>query len=51
MRRLLVWTLLLLFLLSGCAGAPQSREVGSTAVVSVLGAEGAGEDLRLLAAA
>ena len=28
--------LLLLFLLSGCAGAPQSREVGSTAVVSVL---------------
>lgn len=50
MRRLLALTLLLA-LLTGCAGTPQSREVGSTAVVSVLGAEPAGRDLRLLAAA
>lgn len=50
MRRLLALTLLLA-LLTGCAGTPQSREVGSTAVVSVLGAEPAGRELRLLAAA
>lgn len=50
MRRLVVPVLLVL-LLTGCAGTPQSREAGSTAVVSVLGAEPAGEDLRLLAAA
>lgn len=50
MRRLLALTLLLA-LLTGCAGTPQSREVGSTAVVSVLGAEPAGRALRLLAAA
>ena len=50
MRRLLALTLLLA-LLTGCAGTPQSREAGSTAVVSVLGAEPAGRDLRLLAAA
>ncbi len=50
MRRLLALTLLL-SLLTGCAGTPQSREVGATAVVSVLGAEPAGRDLRLLAAA
>lgn len=50
MRKLLALTLLL-SLLTGCAGTPQSREVGATAVVSVLGAEPAGRDLRLLAAA
>lgn len=50
MRRLLALTLLLA-LLTGCAGTPQSREAGATAVVSVLGAEPAGRQLRLLAAA
>lgn len=50
MRRLLALTLLLA-LLTGCAGTPQSREVGATAVVGVLGAEPAGRQLRLLAAA
>lgn len=50
MRKLLALTLLLA-LLTGCAGTPQSREVGATAVVGVLGAEPAGGDLRLLAAA
>lgn len=51
MRRLLALSLSLLLLLTGCAGTPQSRETGSTAVVSVLGVEPAGEGLRLLAAA
>lgn len=50
MRKLLALTLLLA-LLTGCAGTPQSREAGATAVVSVLGAEPAGRQLRLLAAA
>lgn len=50
MRRLLALTLLLP-LLTGCTGTPQSREAGATAVVSVLGAEPAGRQLRLLAAA
>ncbi len=38
-------------LLTGCAGTPQSREAGRTAVVSVLGAEPAPEGLRIHAAA
>ena len=38
-------------LLTGCAGTPQSREAGSTLEVSVLGAEAAGDRLRLTAAA
>ena len=37
--------------LTGCAGTPQSRETGSTLVVSVLGAEAAGDRLCLTAAA
>ena len=49
MRRMLVVLLLgcLLGCLSGCAGTPQSRESGSNAVVSLLGAEGAGGKLTL----
>lgn len=43
--------LLAAVLLTGCAGTPQSREAGSTLEVSVLGAEAAGDDLRLTAAA
>jgi hypothetical protein len=52
MRRMLVVLLLgcLLGCLSGCAGTPQSRESGSNAVVSLLGAEGAGGKLTLYAA-
>ena len=55
MRRMAALLFLLLLLLTtcltGCAGAPQSRESGATAVVSVLGVEPAGEGIRLLAAA
>ena len=55
MRRMVALLFLLLLLLTtcltGCAGAPQSRESGATAVVSVLGVEPAGEGIRLLAAA
>ncbi len=40
----------LLLSLSGCAGTPQSRETGSNAVVSLLGAEGAGGGCTLYAA-
>src|SRR5699024_4058321 len=54
-RRMAALLFLLLLLLTtcltGCAGAPQSRESGATAVVSVLGVEPAGEGIRLLAAA
>ena len=46
MRRMVALLFLLLLLLTtcltGCAGAPQSRESGATAVVSVLGVEPAG---------
>lgn len=42
---------LALLLLAGCAGTPQSRETGGTAVVSVLGVEPGEAGLRLLAAA
>ena len=46
------WSILLAALvLTGCAGTPQSREAGSTLEVSVLGAEAAGDRLRLTAAA
>lgn len=55
MRRMVALVFLVLLLLTtcltGCAGAPQSRESGATAVVSVLGVEPAGEGIRLLAAA
>lgn len=52
MRKMLALCfLLLLFLLAGCSGAPQSREAGSTTVVSVLGTEGEQEDFTLFAAA
>lgn len=51
MKRIIATALVLVLLLSGCAGTPQSRETGGTAVVSVLGVEPAGEDLRLFAAA
>lgn len=37
MKRVLALVFLLLLLLTGCAGTPQSRESGATAVVSVLG--------------
>lgn len=47
----LAGALLASFLLSGCAGTPQSREAGRTAVVSVLGAEPVPEGLRIHAAA
>jgi hypothetical protein len=43
--------LLACLLLSGCTAAPQSREVGRTAVVSVLAAESEGETLTLSGAA
>jgi hypothetical protein len=43
--------LLACLLLSGCTAAPQSREVGRTAVVSVLTAESEGETLTLTGAA
>ena len=39
MKRVLALVFLLLLLLTGCAGTPQSRESGATAVVSVLGVE------------
>ena len=42
MKRVLALVFLLLLLLTGCAGTPQSRESGATAVVSVLGVEPAG---------
>ena len=45
------WCFFLLLLLTGCAGTPQSRESGATAVVSVLGVEPAGQGIHLLAAA
>lgn len=54
MRRMLALILLLgclVLSLSGCAGTPQSRETGSNAVVSLLGAEEAGGKLTLHAAA
>lgn len=51
MKRIAAIALAMLLLLTGCAGTPQSREVGGTAVVSVLGVEPAGEGLRFLAAA
>lgn len=47
----LVLAVLAACLLTGCAGTPQSREAGRTAVVSVLGAEPAPEGLRIHAAA
>ena len=50
MRRGLL-TLLAALVLTGRAGTPQSREAGSTLEVSVLGAENAGDALRLYAAA
>ena len=51
MKRVLALVFLLLLLLTGCAGTPQSRESGATAVVSVLGVEPAGQGIHLLAAA
>ena len=51
MKRVLTLVFLLLLLLTGCAGTPQSRESGATAVVSVLGVEPAGQGIHLLAAA
>ena len=51
MRRGLGFLLAGVVALTGCAGTPQSREAGSTLEVSVLGAEAAGERLRLYAAA
>ena len=51
MKRVLELVFLLLLLLTGCAGTPQSRESGATAVVSVLGVEPAGQGIHLLAAA
>ena len=51
MKRVLALVFLLLLLLTGCAGIPQSRESGATAVVSVLGVEPAGQGIHLLAAA
>ena len=50
MRRVL-FLLLAVLLLAGCAGTPQSREAGRTLVVSVLGAETVDGQLRLTAAA
>lgn len=53
MRRMLALLFLLcclLLSLSGCAGTPQSRETGSNAVVSLLGAEREGRGLTLYAA-
>lgn len=47
----LVLAVLTACLLTGCAGTPQSREAGRTAVVSVLGAEPSPEGLRIHAAA
>ena len=51
MRRGLSLLLAAALVLPGCAGTPQSREAGSTLVVSVLGAEAAGNELCLTAAA
>lgn len=41
----------LLLLLSGCAGTPQSREAGSTAIVGVLGVEPKQDGIQVFAAA
>lgn len=51
MKRCFALTLLLSLALTGCAGAPQSREAGGTAVVSLLAAQPQGEAIRLYAAA
>lgn len=51
MKRVLVLVFLLLLLLAGCAGTPQSRETGSTAIVGVLGVEESRGGLRVTAAA
>ena len=49
MYRFIAILLISALLLTGCAGTPQSRESGATAVVSVLGVEPAGQGIHLLA--
>ena len=51
MKKSIYICVMLALLLTACAGTPQSREAGRTLEVGVLGAEPAGEGLRLLASA